>query len=304
MCPGATAGWWSGRPSRSRASTTTVTRRGRPRPAAGGPGAAARRGRAGADRDGGRPAARVARQRPHARTGHRGPEGLVVATGHYRNGILLTPVTADAVAELPANGQVLELIARFGRTVRRRGGRGRTNGRCRDRDRQRPAGPGRSRPDRGRAATARARPPCRRPGHRRRPQRRGGPPQRPGPPPAWTRAIRLEVLGASQEVEHRWMDPFVIAGQAFSSPRLISGDRRGGQPGGAGAGPLAASGTEPDHRGPAPHQPAGRGVDPGRPAAGRVPAAPTPPAASPPATPCARPGWPGRRSTPTGSSSR
>jgi glycine oxidase len=27
-------------------------------------------------------------------------EGLVVATGHYRNGILLTPITADSVAAL------------------------------------------------------------------------------------------------------------------------------------------------------------------------------------------------------------
>ena len=46
--------------------------------------------------------------------GPTGPEGLVVATGHYRNGILLTPVTADAIAELLATGQVPELIAPFG----------------------------------------------------------------------------------------------------------------------------------------------------------------------------------------------
>jgi glycine oxidase len=45
--------------------------------------------------------------------GPAGPEGLVVATGHYRNGILLTPVTADAIAELLATGQVPELIAPF-----------------------------------------------------------------------------------------------------------------------------------------------------------------------------------------------
>lgn len=32
--------------------------------------------------------------------GHTGVAGLVVATGHHRNGILLTPVTADAVAAL------------------------------------------------------------------------------------------------------------------------------------------------------------------------------------------------------------
>jgi glycine oxidase len=46
--------------------------------------------------------------------GPAGPEGLVVATGHYRNGILLCPVTADTVAELLATGQVPELIAPFG----------------------------------------------------------------------------------------------------------------------------------------------------------------------------------------------
>jgi glycine oxidase len=45
--------------------------------------------------------------------GPAGPEGLVVATGHYRNGILLTPVTADAVAELLATGRVPEAIAAF-----------------------------------------------------------------------------------------------------------------------------------------------------------------------------------------------
>lgn len=36
--------------------------------------------------------------------GRLGPEGLVVAAGHYRNGILLTPVTAAAVADLLAEG--------------------------------------------------------------------------------------------------------------------------------------------------------------------------------------------------------
>jgi glycine oxidase len=45
--------------------------------------------------------------------GPAGPDGLVVATGHYRNGILLTPVTADAIAELLAAGQVPEMIAPF-----------------------------------------------------------------------------------------------------------------------------------------------------------------------------------------------
>ena len=46
--------------------------------------------------------------------GPAGPAGLVVATGHYRNGILLTPVTADAIAELLATGRVPEVIAPFG----------------------------------------------------------------------------------------------------------------------------------------------------------------------------------------------
>jgi glycine oxidase len=45
--------------------------------------------------------------------GPAGPDGLVVATGHYRNGILLTPVTADAIVELLATGQVPEMIAPF-----------------------------------------------------------------------------------------------------------------------------------------------------------------------------------------------
>jgi glycine oxidase len=45
--------------------------------------------------------------------GPAGPEGLLVATGHYRNGILLTPVTADAMAELLATGRVPEAIVPF-----------------------------------------------------------------------------------------------------------------------------------------------------------------------------------------------
>ena len=39
--------------------------------------------------------------------------GLVLATGHYRNGILLTPVTADAVAALLAEGTLPEVMAPF-----------------------------------------------------------------------------------------------------------------------------------------------------------------------------------------------
>ncbi|WP_090476087.1 glycine oxidase ThiO [Nakamurella panacisegetis] len=38
-------------------------------------------------------------------------EGLVFATGHYRNGVLLTPVTADGVADLITNGTLpIELL--------------------------------------------------------------------------------------------------------------------------------------------------------------------------------------------------
>ena len=33
-----------------------------------------------------------------------GPEGLIIATGHYRNGILLTPITGDGVSALIADG--------------------------------------------------------------------------------------------------------------------------------------------------------------------------------------------------------
>jgi glycine oxidase len=35
-----------------------------------------------------------------------GPAGLIVATGHYRNGILLTPITGDGVAALIADGEL------------------------------------------------------------------------------------------------------------------------------------------------------------------------------------------------------
>lgn len=40
-------------------------------------------------------------------------EGLVVATGHYRNGILLAPVTADEIAHLLATGETSAVIAPF-----------------------------------------------------------------------------------------------------------------------------------------------------------------------------------------------
>jgi glycine oxidase len=41
-------------------------------------------------------------------------EGLAYATGHYRNGILLTPVSADAIARLMLDGVVDPVIAPFG----------------------------------------------------------------------------------------------------------------------------------------------------------------------------------------------
>jgi len=40
-------------------------------------------------------------------------EGLVLATGHHRNGILLTPVTADAVSRFILRGEVDEVIRPF-----------------------------------------------------------------------------------------------------------------------------------------------------------------------------------------------
>jgi glycine oxidase len=40
-------------------------------------------------------------------------DGVVVATGHYRHGILLAPVTADAVADLVVDGVTPEAVAPF-----------------------------------------------------------------------------------------------------------------------------------------------------------------------------------------------
>jgi glycine oxidase len=50
--------------------------------------------------------------------GPAGPDGLVLATGHYRNGILLAPITADAVTGWLGHGAVPEAMSRFtpGRT--------------------------------------------------------------------------------------------------------------------------------------------------------------------------------------------
>jgi glycine oxidase len=39
--------------------------------------------------------------------------GVLVATGHHRNGVLLAPVTADAIAELVATGRTPAEIAPF-----------------------------------------------------------------------------------------------------------------------------------------------------------------------------------------------
>jgi glycine oxidase len=39
--------------------------------------------------------------------------GLVLATGHYRNGVLLTPITADAIATLLADGDLPEVADGF-----------------------------------------------------------------------------------------------------------------------------------------------------------------------------------------------
>jgi glycine oxidase len=39
--------------------------------------------------------------------------GLLLATGHFRNGVLLTPVTADAMAELLATGEPPEVLRPF-----------------------------------------------------------------------------------------------------------------------------------------------------------------------------------------------
>ncbi len=40
-------------------------------------------------------------------------DGLVMATGHHRNGILLTPVTADAVSHYILTGKVMPAIEPF-----------------------------------------------------------------------------------------------------------------------------------------------------------------------------------------------
>ena len=42
-----------------------------------------------------------------------GPAGLLVATGHFRNGVLLTPVTAEAIATVLATGELPEVAKPF-----------------------------------------------------------------------------------------------------------------------------------------------------------------------------------------------
>ena len=48
-----------------------------------------------------------------AGTGLQAVEGLFVATGHHRNGILLTPLTALTVSEAILSGRVPDLIREF-----------------------------------------------------------------------------------------------------------------------------------------------------------------------------------------------
>jgi len=45
--------------------------------------------------------------------GTTGTEGLILATGHHRNGILLTPATADAIARLVLTGETDPVIGDF-----------------------------------------------------------------------------------------------------------------------------------------------------------------------------------------------
>jgi glycine oxidase len=45
--------------------------------------------------------------------GPTGVDGVIAATGHYRNGVLLAPITADGVAELVADGTLPDVLAPF-----------------------------------------------------------------------------------------------------------------------------------------------------------------------------------------------
>jgi glycine oxidase len=46
--------------------------------------------------------------------GRAGVPGVIWATGHYRNGVLLAPITGDAVAELLTGGELPAELAPFG----------------------------------------------------------------------------------------------------------------------------------------------------------------------------------------------
>jgi glycine oxidase len=46
--------------------------------------------------------------------GHAGPENLVLATGHFRNGILLAPVTAQLISDAVVKGRAREELQTFG----------------------------------------------------------------------------------------------------------------------------------------------------------------------------------------------
>jgi len=41
-------------------------------------------------------------------------EGLVYATGHYRNGILLAPISAQAITDLIIEGKMDSIVRPFG----------------------------------------------------------------------------------------------------------------------------------------------------------------------------------------------
>ena len=92
-----TAAWSSARRSRSVGFDAPDHRRRRPRAPARGLPRAARDRR---DWSWSRPPPACGRARPTTRRsiGRAGVDGLLLATGHYRNGVLLAPVTADAVA--------------------------------------------------------------------------------------------------------------------------------------------------------------------------------------------------------------
>ncbi|HEX8074972.1 MAG TPA: glycine oxidase ThiO [Thermoleophilaceae bacterium] len=55
--------------------------------------------------------------------GAAGPDGLLWATGHHRNGVLLAPITADAVTDLLLGRSLPETVQRFSPSRFERGGR-------------------------------------------------------------------------------------------------------------------------------------------------------------------------------------